>query len=293
MIDPGLPGAGDPRRVCGHGEDRQALGRPRPAARAGREVGQRLAPTGGIDGDRRQQVAQLPGRAGVEAAEGAAGEPRNLLEGAGRDLVAPLVEQEAGHPQQSELAGQLAEPVDVLLEAAERSVGIDIGWPDGIADAPYVLATIHRAENTDDPHRLASIIDALAGLDLPVVLPVHPRVRALAADRGLELDSGSLVPVEPLDYDRMIAAVRGATAVATDSGGLQKEAFVLGTPTTTIRTETEWVETLVDGWNVLSPAVEDISANITRPTPTADRGTPYGSGLAAVTAAAAVMERYA
>ena len=87
----------------------------------------------------------------------------------------------------------------------------------------------------------------------------------------------ALVPVEPLDYDRMIAAVRGATAVATDSGGLQKEAFVLGTPTTTIRTETEWVETLVDRWNVLSPAVEDISANITRPTPTADRGTPYGS----------------
>ena len=103
------------------------------------------------------------------------------------------------------------------------------------------------------------------------------RVRALAADRATRTRLRLLVPVEPLDYDRMIAAVRGATAVATDSGGLQKEAFVLGTPTTTIRTETEWVETLVDGWNVLSPAVEDISANITRPTPTADRGTPYGS----------------
>ena len=213
------------------------------------------------------------------------------------DLLLAPTEVAASHLAEEGLADRTVVVgdvmVDVLLEAAERSVGIDIGWPDGITDAPYVLATIHRAENTDDPHRLASIIDALAGLDLPVVLPVHPRVRALAADRGLELASGSLVPVEPLDYDRMIAAVRGATAVATDSGGLQKEAFVLGTPTTTIRTETEWVETLVDGWNVLSPAVEDISANITRPTPTADRGTPYGSGLAAVTAAAAVMERYA
>ena len=213
------------------------------------------------------------------------------------DLLLAPTEVAASHLAEEGLADRTVVVgdvmVDVLLEAAERSVGIDIGWPDGIADAPYVLATIHRAENTDDPHRLASIIDALAGLDLPVVLPVHPRVRALAADRGLELASGSLVPVEPLDYDRMIAAVRGATAVATDSGGLQKEAFVLGTPTTTIRTETEWVETLVDGWNVLSPAVEDISANITRPTPTADRGTPYGSGLAAVTAAAAVLERYA
>ena len=213
------------------------------------------------------------------------------------DLLLAPTEVAAGHlaaeglAQRTVVVGDVM--VDVLLEAAERSVGLDLGWPDGIADGPYVLATIHRAENTDDPYRLASIIGALARLEVPVVLPVHPRVRALAADRGLELAAGSLLPVEPLDYDRMIAAVRGATAVATDSGGLQKEAFVLGTPTTTIRTETEWVETLVDGWNVLSPIVEDISANITRPTPTAERGTPYGSGFAAVAAAAAVMERYA
>lgn len=213
------------------------------------------------------------------------------------DLLLAPTEVAAGHLASEGLADRTIVVgdvmVDVLLEAAERSVGIELGWPDGIADAPYVLATIHRAENTDNPHRLASIIEALAGLDLPVVLPLHPRVRSLATDRGLELATGSLVPVEPLDYDRMIAAVRGATAVATDSGGLQKEAFVLGTPTTTIRTETEWVETLVGGWNVLSPAVDDISANITRPTPSADRRTPYGSGIAAVTAVTAVMERYA
>ena len=213
------------------------------------------------------------------------------------DLLLAPTEVAAGHLTREGLADRTMVVgdvmVDVLLEAAERSVGINLGWPDGIADAPYVLATIHRAENTDDPQRLASIIDALAGLDLPVVLPVHPRVRALAAGRGLELAAGSLVPIEPLDYVRMIAAVREATAVVTDSGGLQKEAFVLGTPTTTVRTETEWVETLVGGWNILSPIVDDISANVGRPTPTADRGTPYGSGFAAVTAAAAVMERYA
>ena len=102
------------------------------------------------------------------------------------DLLLAPTEVAASHLAEEGLADRTVVVgdvmVDVLLEAAERSVGIDIGWPDGIADAPYVLATIHRAENTDDPHRLASIIGALAGLDLPVVLPVHPRVRALAAD---------------------------------------------------------------------------------------------------------------
>ncbi len=158
--------------------------------------------------------------------------------------------------------------------------------PEGIdPDRPYLLATLHRAENTDDPHRLAALIDALAGLPVPVAVLAHPRLVARAESFGLKLRRGALHPGRPLGYAGMMAAVLGSTGVVTDSGGLQKEAYLLGRPCTTLRPETEWVETLDGDWNRLVPDPwtlgADWASTATRPAPTGERAEPYGDGLAA------------
>lgn len=151
----------------------------------------------------------------------------------------------------------------------------------GLITGGYYLATIHRAENTDDPVRLSGIITALAGLDKPVVLLAHPRVVAKAARAGIELTTGSLIAHTPLAYPDLIAAVLASGGVVTDSGGLQKEAFLLRVPCTTVRSETEWVETVELGWNVLANAPEEITAAVSRPNPPETDSEPYGDGNAA------------
>lgn len=145
----------------------------------------------------------------------------------------------------------------------------------------HYVATIHRAESTDDPARLAEIVTALAHLDKPVVLLAHPRVVAKAQEHGVELNQGTLLVHEPLAYHDLVASVMASAGVITDSGGLQKEAFLLRVPTTTVRTETEWTETVDLGWNVLATTAEEISAAATRPTPPATDAVPYGDGKAA------------
>ncbi len=145
----------------------------------------------------------------------------------------------------------------------------------------HYVATIHRAESTDDPARLAEIATALANLDKPVVLLAHPRVLAKAREHGIELNQGSLLVHEPLPYHNLIASVMASAGVITDSGGLQKEAFLLRVPATTVRTETEWVETVELGWNVLALSAEEIAAAATRPAPADTDATPYGDGKAA------------
>lgn len=123
----------------------------------------------------------------------------------------------------------------------------------GLAERGYVLATCHRAENTDDPLRMRNIAAGLGELakDIPVVLPLHPRTRQIIADRGLlDLLSGVQI-VEPLSFLDMIRLEQSAKAIVTDSGGVQKEAFFYGVPCITMRDETEWVETVSSGWNVL------------------------------------------
>ncbi len=124
---------------------------------------------------------------------------------------------------------------------------------DVLPTQPFVLATVHRPSNTDDPARLAAIVDGLARLSVPVVLPVHPRLRAQTEKFDVALDQGSLRPCAPLSYLELIWTILRSQAVVTDSGGIQKEAFLLRRPCTTIRSETEWVETLEDKWNVLDP----------------------------------------
>lgn len=151
----------------------------------------------------------------------------------------------------------------------------------GLHPGEYYLATIHRAENTDDPERLRAVVEALAGLDRPVILLAHPRIIARAAAAGVSLTHGALSSRPPLAYADLIAAALGSAGVVTDSGGLQKEAFLLRVPCTTVRSETEWVETVDLGWNVLAESAEDIAAAVRREAPAPTEATPYGDGHAA------------
>ncbi|MBO3664987.1 non-hydrolyzing UDP-N-acetylglucosamine 2-epimerase [Microbacterium stercoris] len=151
----------------------------------------------------------------------------------------------------------------------------------GLEPGSFYVSTIHRAESTDDPARLAEIAGALSGLDKPVILLAHPRVVAKAAAHGIDLAQGTLHVHAPLAYADLLAAVLDSAGVVTDSGGLQKEAFLLRVPCTTVRTETEWVETVALGWNVLALTAEEIAAGVTRPRPADTDEAPYGDGHAA------------
>lgn len=151
----------------------------------------------------------------------------------------------------------------------------------GLEPGSHYVATIHRAENTDDPARLAEVASALAGLDRPVVLLAHPRVVSKAAAHGIPLTQDALIAHPPLAYPDLIAAMLSSAGVVTDSGGLQKEAFLLRVPCTTVRTETEWVETVELGWNVLAGAPHEIAAAVSRARPADTSATPYGDGHAA------------
>ena len=120
-----------------------------------------------------------------------------------------------------------------------------------LTDGAFALATVHRAENTDDPAVLSQILDYLrsrAGSE-PMVLPLHPRTRSAVEGAALSLDGLTVVP--PCGYLDMHRLLQGATTVYTDSGGLQKEAYFHRTPCVTLRGETEWVETVACGWNRL------------------------------------------
>jgi UDP-N-acetylglucosamine 2-epimerase len=122
----------------------------------------------------------------------------------------------------------------------------------GLAPRGYRLATIHRAENTNDAARLRAVLATLAALDRPTVLPLHPRTRALLAASGGLSESATLRLIEPVGYLDMLTLTRHADAVLTDSGGLQKEAYWLGTRCLTLRENTEWTETLAGNWNQLT-----------------------------------------
>ena len=115
----------------------------------------------------------------------------------------------------------------------------------------YFVATVHRAENTDEPARLSAIFQGFGRVGAPVLLPLHPRTRRLL--EHVEVPSNVRI-MPPQGYLSMLSLVRNARAVLTDSGGLQKEALWLGTPCVTLREETEWVETLERGWNRLAGA---------------------------------------
>ena len=141
---------------------------------------------------------------------------------------------------------------DATVFAVKQAAGRSTIMSDmSLSIGGYAVATVHRAENTDDPSRLQEIIGFLQkeGRKHPVILPLHPRTRQAVARIGVSLDG--LKVIGPVGYLDMATLLNGASAVYTDSGGLQKEAYFHRVPCTTLRDETEWVETVTHGWNRL------------------------------------------
>lgn len=166
----------------------------------------------------------------------------------------------------------------------------------GVEPDGYFFATVHRAGNSDDPGKLAAIVSALAALDRPVIWAVHPRTRKNLQAFGLDAvveASPSIIAIEPLPYTDTVALLCSASALLTDSGGMQKEAYFFGVPCVTMRDETEWVETVELGWNTLVGAdTERILAAAQARTKPIARPSVYGDGHAADTIVD-VIERHA
>ena len=162
----------------------------------------------------------------------------------------------------------------------------------GLASGEYVAATAHRAGNVDDPARLERLVEVLEAVPGQVVLPLHPRTAARLEESNLRrrLDAAANVvltaPLGYLDFTKLAAHAR---AVLTDSGGVQKEAFLLGVPCVTLRDTTEWVETVEAGWNVLVDLDRAAAvAALDRPAPVGERPELYGGGHAAERVCAAL-----
>lgn len=145
----------------------------------------------------------------------------------------------------------------------------------------YILATIHRAENTNDINRLKNIIEALNESGNQIILPLHPRTKKFILDYGLSFNTNIKV-IEPVGYLEMIALEMNASKIVTDSGGVQKEAFFMKKPCITMRDETEWVETVENGWNIIAGADKDkILSSITGFVPEKEQQNIFGDGKAA------------
>jgi UDP-N-acetylglucosamine 2-epimerase len=178
---------------------------------------------------------------------------------------------------------------DVMRDVLERFLPLARGrfraWREaGLEPGRYGLVTVHRAGNTDNVEQLEAIVSGLEGLEEPAVFPVHPRTEAALKRNGcwgrMESRPG-LRCVPPLGYLEFLALLEQARWVATDSGGVQKEAYLLGVPCLTLRDRTEWVETVADGWNTLLGAdvrrLGRAAAEVRRP---ARRHEHYGDGRA-------------
>ncbi|MGH2427349.1 MAG: non-hydrolyzing UDP-N-acetylglucosamine 2-epimerase [Candidatus Limnocylindria bacterium] len=158
----------------------------------------------------------------------------------------------------------------------------------------YLLLTMHRAENVDEPGRLAAWLSALPG-DLPVIFPVHPRTRAILDAGAMELPP-NILPIAPVGFLEMVALEAHARLVVTDSGGVQKEAYLSGVPCVTLRSETEWVETVDAGWNRVATD-PSIAATILADPVIMERDMPhpalFGDGRAAQRIVAALERHHA
>ncbi|HEU4975043.1 MAG TPA: UDP-N-acetylglucosamine 2-epimerase (non-hydrolyzing) [Baekduia sp.] len=161
----------------------------------------------------------------------------------------------------------------------------------GVQPGGFVVATAHRAGNVDVPERLRALVDLLLAVGEPLVLPLHPRTRARLETAGWlsELEAAPHVRLAPpLGYLAFTSLLTNARAVLTDSGGVQKEAYLAGIPCVTMRDTTEWVETVESGWNVLVDLDADAALAALERTPPAERPELYGDGRAGERVVAAV-----
>jgi len=146
---------------------------------------------------------------------------------------------------------------DVMLDAALFYASLS-QQPGFTIPPKFILSTIHRAENTDDPNRLKSIFSAFDKIseDIPIILPLHPRTRKIIST--LRLETGKIKIVEPVGYLEIIWLLQNCSLVMTDSGGMQKEAFFFHKPCVTLRDETEWVELVDNGYNMAAGADSNV-----------------------------------
>lgn len=193
-------------------------------------------------------------------------------EGARRNIAAENLEGEAI------VTGDVL--YDMLLATRERV-------PAREEHEPYVLATVHRGYNTDDEARLARVLECLAAVAYRVILPIHPRTRKRLQETELRVPENVELR-DPVAYTRMLALERDAIAILTDSGGVQREAYMWRVPCITLREETEWVETVETGWNSLVGVdPERVVEALKRPIPS-ERPPVFGDGRAAEKIADAV-----
>jgi UDP-N-acetylglucosamine 2-epimerase len=190
------------------------------------------------------------------------------------------VDNLASEGLEGELVGDVMADVSLAFReiAAQRStIARDLGLEPG----GYLVVTAHRAGNVDLPERLEQLVALVEALPRPVVFPLHPRTRARLEAAGLtgRLDGITLTP--PLGYLDFLELARHARAVLTDSGGVQKEAYLLGVPCVTLRDRTEWVETVEAGWNVLVDLDREAALAAVERQPPAERPELYGGGHAA------------
>lgn len=217
---------------------------------------------------------------------------RILTDRISRWLFAPS-DVAVGHLRREGFAAeQIINVGDVMLDVALHHGGLKSTRPGlleqfEIHPGEYVLATIHRAENTDHPERLGVIVNALlrVAAEMPVIWPLHPRTRAILQQlHDWELLKRRIHITEPLGYLDMIGLEKNAGLIATDSGGMQKEAFFHKVPCVTLRDETEWVELVHSGWNLLQPPIDDVEIAKTMLARIGVKGenvAPYGEGGAA------------
>jgi UDP-GlcNAc3NAcA epimerase len=211
-------------------------------------------------------------------------------------LLLCSAESAAEHLRAESVAGAIEVVGDVMVDVAMRwqpaaRADAETTAAHGVTPGSYLLLTAHRAGNVDDPERLAALVELIGALPAPVLFPLHPRTRARLRDSGLMARLAAipgLIVTEPLGYAEFSALVCQARAVLTDSGGVQKEAYLAGVPCLTLRANTEWTETVQTGWNTLVglDAAAALAA-LERPLPE-QHPQLYGDGHAAERCVAAI-----
>jgi UDP-GlcNAc3NAcA epimerase len=204
------------------------------------------------------------------------------------DLLLCSSETAASNLRAESVAGRIVLAGDVMVDVALRrpasgSQALEAAAAYGLRPGAYALLTAHRAGNVDDPERLRALVELVRALPLPVLFPVHPRTRARLEDAGLQEELAQAEGVqltEPLGYVEFSGLLRQARVILTDSGGVQKEAYLAGVPCVTLRANTEWVETVDAGWNTLVDLDAAAALAALEREPPAERPPLYGDGHA-------------